>query len=109
MEILSFIVMGIGIAFMIVGIIGLFQRKKDFYYRLLVACKVDTVGLLTIGIGIMIRHGFSFFSGKVLLIMIIVLVLNPLVAHIIAQAAYRSGYESTCEGGNMVSPRSDKR
>jgi len=109
MEILSFIVMGIGIAFMLVGIIGIFQRKKDFYYRLLVACKIDTVGLLTVGIGLMIRHGFSFFSGKVLLIIVIILVLNPLVAHIIAQAAYRSGYPSVCEGGDTVSPRSDER
>ncbi|MCL2215638.1 MAG: monovalent cation/H(+) antiporter subunit G [Defluviitaleaceae bacterium] len=99
-EIVSFIIMGIGIAFMLVGIIGMFQPKKDFYYRLLVACKIDTIGLLTIGIGLAIRHGFSFFTGKIILIIIIIMVLNPLVAHIIAQAAYRSGYVSICKDGD---------
>ncbi|MCL2840029.1 MAG: monovalent cation/H(+) antiporter subunit G [Defluviitaleaceae bacterium] len=102
MEILSFIIIGIGIAFMLIGIVGIFQPKKDFYYRLLVACKVDTVGLLTVGIGLMIRHGFTFFSGKILLIIVIIMILNPLVAHIIAQAAYRSGYESICSDADAV-------
>jgi multicomponent Na+:H+ antiporter subunit G len=100
MQVLSYIVMGLGILFMLFGVIGIFQRKKDFYYRILVACKVDTVGMLTIGIGMVIRHGFSFFSGKVMLIVLIILVLNPLVAHIVAQAAFKSGYASVCKDGN---------
>jgi len=106
-NILSFIVIGIGIAFMIFGIIGLFQPRRDFYYRLLIACKIDTVGLLTVGIGLAIRYGFNFFTGKVVLIVIIILVLNPLVAHIIAQAAYRSGYESICKDGDAFLSEDD--
>jgi multicomponent Na+:H+ antiporter subunit G len=85
------------------GVIGLFQRNKDFYYRVLIGCKVDTVGMLTIGIGMALRHGFSFFTGKVFLIMLIIVVLNPFVAHIVAQAAHRSGFVSKgmreAEGG----------
>ena len=97
---ISYIVMGLGVMFMIFGIIGIFQPNRDFYYRILVACKIDTVGILTIGIGIAIRHGISFFSGKVLLIIIIIMVLNPLVAHICARAAYKSGYISVCKDGD---------
>ena len=93
-HIIGYVVMGIGVAFMLFGIIGIFQPKRDFYYRILVACKIDTVGILTLGIGLAIRHGFSFFSGKLALIIIIIMVLNPLVAHIIARAAYNSGYVS---------------
>jgi len=92
MQILSYVIMGIGIIFMLFGVIGTFQPKKDFYYRVLVACKVDTVGFLTIIIGLAIRHGISFFTGKLLLIAIIMMVLNPLVAHIIVRSAYNSGY-----------------
>ena len=95
--IISYAVMGIGIFFMLFGVIGLFQRNKDFYYRILVACKIDTVGMLTVGIGLAIRHGISFFSGKVALVVIIIMVLNPLVAHICARAAYKSGYQPACE------------
>ena len=90
----GYVVMGIGVMFMFVGVIGLFQKGKDFYYRLLVACKVDTVGLLTIAIGLALRYGVIFFTGKMLLITIIILVLNPFVAHIIGRAAYRTGYVS---------------
>ena len=93
-NILGYAVMGLGAVFMIFGVIGLFQPGKDFYYRLLVACKIDTVGMLTFAIGMAIRHGISFFTGKVLLIVIIVLVLNPLVAHIVGEAAQKSGYLS---------------
>jgi len=89
---LSYIVMGIGLVFIFFGIIGLFQPNKDFYYRILVACKIDTVGALTFSIGLVLRHGFSFFSGKVILIIIILLVLSPLVAHLVAKTAYASGY-----------------
>ena len=79
------------------GLIGMFQPKKDFYYRILVACKIDTVGVLTFAIGMGIRHGFSFFTGKVFLITIIMMILNPLVAHIMASSAYKSGFVSSCK------------
>jgi len=93
--IISYVIMGIGIVFMLVGSACMLIPKRDFYFRILVACKIDTVGLLTVAIGLAVRHGFSFFTGKLLLIVIIVIVLNPLVTHIVARAAFKSGYEST--------------
>ena len=94
---IGYFVMAVGVFFMFVGVVGIFQKGKDFYYRLLVACKIDTVGLLTIAIGLALRHGISFFTGKMLLITIIILVLNPFVAHIIGQAAHKTGYVSKGE------------
>ena len=92
MYILSYVIMGLGIVIMLLGVIGIFQPNRDFYYRILVACKIDTVGILTIAIGMAFRHGFSFFTGKMFLIVIIIMILNPFVAHIVVQAAYRSGF-----------------
>jgi len=91
-DILSYIIMGLGVSFMILGVIGLFKPGKDFYYRILVACKIDTVGFLTLAIGLALRHGFTFFTGKLFLIVIIMMILNPLVSHIVAGSAYYSGY-----------------
>ena len=88
-ETIGNVVMGIGLFFMLFGVIGLY-KFKDFYLRLLVLAKVDTVGAITFMIGIVIKHGLSFFSLKVLLIMVLFLILNPLTAHIIARAAYLS-------------------
>jgi len=99
MEILSYIVMGFGVFIMLIGVVGLYKPKRDFYYRILVSCKIDTVGLITLGIGVSIYHGFSFFTGKVALIVIIILILNPFVAHIIAKAAFLSGYTSVYKVG----------
>lgn len=91
-QIISYIIMGVGVAFMLIGVVGLFQPGKDFFYRILVACKIDTVGLLTIVIGMAVRHGFTFFTGKLVLILVIMMLLNPLVAHIVARSAWTSGF-----------------
>ena len=91
-ELIGSIVIWIGIAFMIFGVYGIF-RLKDFYPRLLVASKVDTVGMLTLCIGFIIRSGISFFSGKLVLLVVIILILNPLVAHIMARSAHSSGVD----------------
>jgi multicomponent Na+:H+ antiporter subunit G len=93
-NILSYILIGSGIAFMAFGAVGLFVNN-DFYSRILVASKIDTVGLLTLFAGFMLRHGLSFFTGKIFLIVIIMLILNPLVAHIVARSAFYSGYEKS--------------
>ena len=95
-QLIGNIIIGFGVAFMIFGAVGLFTLK-DFYPRILVASKIDTVGFLTLIIGFALRHGISFFTGKLFLIMIIMLVLNPLVAHIVARSAYKSGYKVTDE------------
>lgn len=89
--ILSYIVIAIGVGITALGVAGVY-RFKNFYPRILVASKVDTVGVITIIFGIALRHGFSFFSAKALLIMVILLIINPLVAHVITKSAYLSGY-----------------
>ena len=94
---IAYIIMGIGLAIMSLGVLGVFQPNKNFYYRILVSCKIDTVGILTFCVGLAIRHGFSFFTGKIFLILIIMLILNPLVAHIIVRSAYNSGYTADDE------------
>jgi|GEM_PF-853263 len=98
--IFSYVIMSLGIVFMLFGVIGLFRRNKDFYYRILIACKIDTVGMMTIGIGLALRHGFSFFTGKIMLILLIIVVLNPFVAHIVAGSAKKAGMWTVCVDGN---------
>lgn len=91
MVILSNIVIGIGLLFMAFGIIGLY-KYKDFYPSILIASKVDTVGMLTVIIGVAIRHGISFFSGKLLLIFVLIMILNPLIAHVLTRSAHAAGH-----------------
>ena len=92
MEILGTIIVTAGIIFMFFGIIGIF-KFENFYTRILVTAKIDTVGALTLMIGLTVKHGISAFSLKLLLLMCIMLILNPLASHMVARSAYLSGYK----------------
>jgi len=92
LELIGLIIMIAGMVFMFIGIMGIF-RFKCFYARILVVSKVDTVGVIIFLSGLAIRHGFSFFSGKLLLIVITILILSPLVGHMVARSAYVSGHK----------------
>lgn len=86
------ILIGAALAFMSLGVIGIF-RFRSFYARILISAKVETVGFLTMMTGIMVSAGFSFFSLKLGLITVLVLLTNPLATHAIARSAHRSGYQ----------------
>jgi multicomponent Na+:H+ antiporter subunit G len=87
------IIIAIGIVFVFIGVCGI-HRFKNFYTRLLVTAKIDALGAVTILIGIAVRHGFSAFSFKVLLLMVILMIVNPLASHMIGRSAYLSGYQT---------------
>ena len=82
-----------GIIFMFFGVVGII-RFRNFYPRALLASKVDTVGAMTLLIGVAVQRGFSFLTGRLLLLLLIILVLNPLVGHILVRSAYLSGHET---------------
>jgi len=103
--IISNIVIIIGIIFMAFGVVGLF-RFKNFFLKIMSSSKIDTVGTLTIILGVAIRHGISFFSAKLLLLAVILIVLGPLCNHMVARSAYLSGHKAT--GGKADKPASDK-
>jgi len=91
MTIVAYILIGLGLIFMMIGTYGTY-RFKSFYSRILAASKVDLVGEITILLGLMILNGISYFSLKLFLIMMIIIVINPLVSHMIVRSAIISGY-----------------
>jgi multicomponent Na+:H+ antiporter subunit G len=92
MEIAGNIIIYAGIIFMLIGVIGIL-KYKNFYARILITTKIDTVGVFTIIVGIIVKHGISFFSLKLLLLLVLIMIINPLITHIIAHCAYSSGLE----------------
>lgn len=87
-----------GIGFILFGVIGLL-KYKGFYTRILVTAKIDTVGAMTIIIGVAVKHGFCFLSLKAVLLMLLMMVINPFISHTIARSAYLSGYPTENRGG----------
>ncbi|GKX32177.1 hypothetical protein SH1V18_46570 [Vallitalea longa] len=89
-EIIGYIIISIGLIFMLIGLIGLL-KFKNFYSRVLVSSIIDTASFITIIIGVIFIKGISFFSLKIILILLLMLFLNPLATHTIARNANISG------------------
>lgn len=82
----------LGILIVAIGVIGTY-RFNNFYPRILAAALIDTMGNITVLVGVMLIKGFSFFTLKVAIILLIMMVINPLSTHSIARSAYFSGYK----------------
>jgi len=108
MKIAGDIIIALGTVFILFGVIGII-KFKSFHMRILVTAKIDTVGAVTVMIGVAVRHGLSFFSLKVLLLMVILMIVNPLASHMIARSAYLSGYKSESGSGADGDDRSEGR
>ncbi|GLI54802.1 hypothetical protein PM10SUCC1_03170 [Propionigenium maris DSM 9537] len=91
-EIIGMTVLGIGLIISIIGNIAYFYHK-EFFTELLIGSIVDTAGFSLILIGIMIYMGLSYFSLKVLIILILCFVINPIMSCAIGGSAYRSGFK----------------
>lgn len=87
----------IGLAFIALGVFFLgtsalgMLRMPDFYTRLHPAGLADSLGAPCVLLGIAIQHGFSFFSAKIILLILFLLITNSTATHALAKAAAISG------------------
>ena len=91
MNIIGYVFIITGILFICFGVLGIY-RFKDFYSRMLIASKIDTIGFITVMVGVVIKSGFTMFSLKVLLILVITIIINPVINNAIVRSAYYSEY-----------------
>ena len=89
-EAIGGILIGIGLAFDLIGAIGL-VRLPDIYNRLQAATKCVTLGTATLLIGVAVYCGWSALSVKALLCAIFILLTSPVGAHAIARGAHIFG------------------
>jgi multicomponent Na+:H+ antiporter subunit G len=81
----------IGLLFVATGVYSILAYK-EFYSRVVITAKVDTVGFITLMIGVMVLEGFTFTSAKVFIIVIFEMLTSPVSTHAIAHSAYAAGY-----------------
>jgi multicomponent Na+:H+ antiporter subunit G len=79
-----------GVAFHAVASAGML-RLPDFYCRLHALSKADTLGTLLILVAVAVWEGLSLTTVKVLLIAVFFFLSNPVAAHAVARAAFRTG------------------
>ncbi len=91
LHLIAYVVMAAGLAFDIVGCLGL-VRLPDVYNRLQAGTKCVTLGTLLILLGVLIRFGFGAMGVKALLCLWFIAMTSPTAAHAIARAAHRAGF-----------------
>ena len=81
----------IGVTFSLSGAVGI-VRMPDVYTRIQCSSKNVTMGTLPLLSAVVVDKGLvSTYGSRALLIAVLVLVVNPMAAHALARAAYRSG------------------
>lgn len=80
----------IGLFFLVVGSIGML-RLPDVFSRAHALSLTDSLGaLFTLG-GLALYEGFNTNLLKILVVLALIYLLNPVIAHATIRAAYRSG------------------
>ena len=89
-EIISIVIIGIGVAFDFFGCLGLL-RLPDVYNRLQAATKSVTLGTWSILLGILIRYGFIGVGVKALLCIPLLFFASTVAAHALMRGSYIFG------------------
>jgi len=97
MNILSSVLIYIGLVLMLIGSVGI-ARMPDIYARLQASGVSDTVGVVLILIGFLVRNGFRFSDSFLGLMVIFFFITGPIVAHSIAKSAFLSKVEPSGTG-----------
>ena len=80
-----------GLFFSLSGAVGL-VRMPDLYCRIQCSTKNVTMGALPLLLAVVVEKGVvSSFGSRALLVALLFFVINPLSAHALARAAYRTG------------------
>jgi multicomponent Na+:H+ antiporter subunit G len=96
-EIIGSIFVLIGLVIQLFGIYGIF-KYEHFYVRLTLSSLIDSAGLITIIIGLILYKGFGFATLKLGFILLLMLLLNPLSNHILGRGAFLSNYHPERQG-----------
>ncbi len=79
-----------GLFFMLVAALGM-VRLPDVYTRSHAAGLTDSVGALLLLTGLALYQGFSANLVRVLIVLVLLYLLNPVITHATVRAALRSG------------------
>jgi multicomponent Na+:H+ antiporter subunit G len=89
-DLLSDICLLLGGIFTLTGAVGLL-RLPDFYTRLHAASVTESLAAPLLIVGIILDTGFTLDSGKLILIIVIMVVSNPTITHALCRAAVHGG------------------
>jgi len=90
MDILSIVFIVAGLFFLIVAAIGVI-RLPDVFTRSHAVSLTDSLGAFLMLVGIALHEGLGKNSLKILVVLALLYILNPVITHATVRAALRSG------------------
>lgn len=76
----------VGIFFLIAGAIGI-NKLEGIVPKLLTSSLIDTMGVIVIFTGLLLKTGFSPIGIRLIIVLIFLLLTNPVINHVITKAA----------------------
>lgn len=90
MTVLAIGLIVLGLFFLIVGSIGML-RLPNIFARAHALSLTDSLGAVLVLAGLAVYQGFSMNFLKIMVVLVLVYLLNPVIAHATVRAAYRAG------------------
>lgn len=84
---------------LIIGIVGIY-KFDGVYSKLLSSSKIDSVTIIILALGLIIKVGLNLMSLKILLILVFYLLTNPITNQMIGSSAYMNGVKTEREKVN---------
>jgi multicomponent Na+:H+ antiporter subunit G len=88
--VIEYVFIFIGCLIMVLGAAGVI-RVPDVYTRLHASTKCDTGGAISILLGVAFSLGLTLTSLKVLSVLFLIFLLNPVASHALARASHKYG------------------
>ena len=98
---LAVILIVIGLFFLVVGSIGML-RLPDVFTRAHALSLTDSLGAAFVLLGLAVYEGFSVSFVKIIVVLALIYLLNPVISHATIRAAYRSGARPPSEADDDV-------
>ncbi len=90
MSMLAIVMIVAGLFFLIVAAIGML-RLPDVFSRSHALSLTDSLGAFLVLVGLAVYQGFSLNLLKILMVLALIYLINPVVSHATIRAALRSG------------------
>lgn len=105
-DVVSWLCIVAGAALALVGGLGIL-RLPDVFARMHGAGMIDTLGLGLILVGLMFQAGITLVTGKLILLLIVILFTSPVATHALARACLHGNLRPLAEhresGGDQSS------
>ena len=94
MTVLAIGLIVIGMFFLVVGSIGML-RLPHVFARAHALSLTDSLGAVFVLAGLAVYQGFTMNALKIMVVLVLVYLLNPVIAHATIRAAHRAGLRSS--------------